>query len=115
MAELGDRSSQRYSERIEEVECPLCKKATITISFVAGYMTWSVSRIAAGAKRTPYFHDPRIRPHSACPSCKATREDIKEALERGSGKRLSHEERLRRLAEAGLPTTVETQSPKKAL
>ena len=108
MSDFGDRSSQSYQETIEDVDCPICKEAKVRVSFVAGYMTWSVSRIAAGSKRTPYFHDPRIRPQSSCPSCKATRQEIKEALERG-GQKASHEERLRRIQESGLPTVIETK------
>jgi hypothetical protein len=109
MSEFGDRSSQSYQETIEDVDCPICKKAKVRVSFVAGYMTWSVSRIAAGSKRTPYFHDPKVRPQSGCPACKATRKEIKDALERGRS-HVSHEERLRRIREAGLPTVIETTS-----
>lgn len=107
MSDFGDRSSESRQESIEDVDCPICKQAKVRISFVAGYMTWSVSRIAAGSKRTPYFHDPKVRPMSACPACKATRQEIKEALERG-GQKASHEERLRRIREAGLPTKIDS-------
>jgi rubredoxin len=107
MDEFGDRTSQRYSEEIKDVGCPICKKAKIRVAFVSGWMEWKVSRIAAGAKRTPFFHDPKIKVHSKCPECKASREEIKEALERG-GKKMSHEERLKRIKEAGLPTVIES-------
>jgi Zn finger protein HypA/HybF involved in hydrogenase expression len=80
MSDFGDRSSQAYSETIEDIDCPICKKAKVRVSFVAGYMTWNVSRIAAGSERTPYLHDPKVRPQSACPSCKATRQEIKDAF-----------------------------------
>ena len=83
MSEMGDRSSQQYSESIEDVDCPLCGKAKVRVTFVAGYMSWNISSIAAGSKRTPYFHDPRIRVGSSCPACKATKAEIKEALEKG--------------------------------
>lgn len=107
MAEMGERSSQQYSESIEDVDCPLCKRAKVRVSFVAGYMSWSISRIAAGAKRTRYFHDPRIRVLQACGACKATKAEIKEALEKGKSGQLSHEEKLKRIQEAGLPTVLE--------
>lgn len=107
MSDFGDRSSESRQESIEDVDCPICKQAKVRVSFVAGYMTWHVSSIAAGSKRTPYFHDPRVRVQSSCPACKATRQEIKDALERG-GQKASHEERLRRIREAGLPTVIET-------
>ncbi len=106
MTDFGDRSSQSYSEEIRDVRCPLCGNAEVRVTYVAGYMTWNTSRIAAGSKRTPYFHDPKIRVHAACSACKATASEIKDVLERG-GKKTSHEERLRRLQESGLPTRVE--------
>jgi hypothetical protein len=107
MEEFGDRSSQKYSEKIEDVECPFCHKAKISVTFIAGYMSWSVSRIAAKSARTRYFHDPRIKVNSNCPNCKATKADIKDALERGSGGQKSPEERLKRLQDSGLPTRIE--------
>lgn len=109
MPDFGDRSSQAYHEEMQDVDCPLCQKAKVRVTFVAGYMSWSVSRIAAGSKRTPYFHDPKVRVNGSCPACKATAAEIKEALERG-GKRASHEERLRRIQDSGLPTVIETKT-----
>jgi endogenous inhibitor of DNA gyrase (YacG/DUF329 family) len=105
MEEFGNRSSEKYSEQIEDVDCPFCGKAKVRVTFIPGYMSWSVSRIAAGAKRTRYFHDPRIKVHGKCPNCGKSNEEIKEALESG-GKLISHEERLKRLREAGLPTQI---------
>lgn len=99
MTDFGDRSSQRYQEEIRDVQCPLCGKAEVRVTYVAGYMTWSVSRIAAGSKRTPYFHDPKIRVRGACPACRAPASEIKDVLERG-GKKTSHEDRLKRLRDA---------------
>lgn len=104
MTEFGDRSSQKYSEEIKDIDCPLCGKTKISVTFIAGYMSWNVSRIASGAKRTPYFHDPKIKVNTPCRECKASKSEIKEALEKG--KKLSYEERLKRIKEAGLPTQL---------
>lgn len=106
-----DRSSERYRESIEEVPCPACGKGRIRVSFVAGYMSWNVSRISAGARRTRYYHDPKVRVHESCPACGARKAEIREILERG-GKRVSHEERMRRLRESGLPSRIETTEQK---
>ena len=105
MEEFGDRTSEKYTEKIEDVDCPFCGKAKIRATFIPGYMSWNTSRIAAGAKRTRYFHDPKITVRGKCPECGKSSEEIKEALESG-GKIKTHEERLKRLQESGLPTKI---------
>ncbi|MBI4181344.1 MAG: hypothetical protein HY520_00040 [Candidatus Aenigmarchaeota archaeon] len=107
MAEVGDRSSERYTEKIEDILCPMCGKGMVRVRFIPGYRSWNVSRIAAGAKRTPYYHEPKIRVEQACSACTATKAEIKEAVERGKQQSISHEEKVRRIQEAGLPTTLE--------
>lgn len=110
MGEFGDRSSQRYHEEIKDVDCPLCGKAKVRVSYVAGYMSWNVSRIAAGAKRTRYFHDPKVKIHTSCTNCKATKAEIKAAIEKGKTREIPHEEHLKRIKEAGLPMSIETKT-----
>lgn len=108
MDDFNNTSSQRYREKIEEVECPFCNKAKVSVTYIAGYMSWRVSRISAGSKRTRFFHDPKIKVNSSCPNCKASRQDIKDALERGVTNKLSHEERIKRFKERGLPTVIQS-------
>ncbi len=102
-----NRYSQKYNEKTEDVECPICKKGKISVTFIAGYMEWHVSRIAAKSARTKFFHDPRIRVNSKCPNCKAPKQDIKDAIERGADGVKSPEERLKHLRDSGLPTRIE--------
>ena len=106
--EFGVRSSEKYKEEIKDIDCPLCGKCKVTVTFISGYMSWNVSRIAAGAKRTPYFHDPKIKVNMSCKGCKSSKAEIKEALEKG--KKISHEERLKRIKEAGLPTQLDFEA-----
>ncbi|MFH1337551.1 MAG: hypothetical protein ABIH55_01615 [Nanoarchaeota archaeon] len=106
MSEFGDRSSEKYTENIEEIECPFCKKGKIKVSFIAGYTSWRKSSISAGSKQTRYFHDPRIKIHNKCPNCGASKSDIKEAIEKGVSKE-SHEEKLKRFKNSGIPTMIE--------
>ena len=106
MTEFGDRSSEKYSESIEEVECPFCKKGKVKVSFIAGYVSWNTSSISAGSKQTKYYHDPKIKVHGKCPNCRKSAKDIKEALEHG--KQIPHKEKLKRAKESGLPTMIET-------
>ncbi|MBU0953741.1 MAG: hypothetical protein KKA90_05000 [Nanoarchaeota archaeon] len=36
MTDFGDRSSNRYREEIKDVPCPICGKAHVRVTFVAG-------------------------------------------------------------------------------
>lgn len=107
MEDFTERISEKYIEEMKEVDCPFCGKAKINVTYIAGYMSWKTSRISAGSKRTPYYHDPKFKVYDKCPNCKASKESIKRALEKGSTKVISHEDRLKRLKEAGLPTRIE--------
>lgn len=102
-----------YSERptvtTEEVGCPLCNEGRVSVTFTSAYMSWQVSRISAGAKRTRYFHDPKVQVHGKCPTCNASSADIKDILERGGKQKVSHEERVKRLRDSGLPTAFESR------
>jgi hypothetical protein len=42
-----------------------------------------------------------------CPNCGKTQKELQHAVDGEPIKRLSHEERIKRLKEAGLPTTFE--------
>lgn len=105
MEEFSDRSSEKYREIIEDIKCPFCEKAKITVIYIPGYKTWSTSRAGRSVKRTPFYHDPKIKVHCKCPNCGKSKEEIKHALKIGS-KPKSHEERLKRLKESGLPTKI---------
>lgn len=99
------RVTERYREIQETVECPFCKKARIDVAYIPAYISWNVSRISVGAKRTKFYHEPKYKIHSKCPECGKSAREIKQVLESG-GITKSHEERLKRLREAGLPTKI---------
>ena len=106
MADLSGRISERYTEITEEKTCPFCGKGKVTVTFVPGYISWRASRAAGRTKRTRFYHNPRSRVHSKCPKCGESARAIREALESGGAKPKTHEERLRRLKEGGLPTKI---------
>jgi len=102
-----DYVSERYRETEEKDDCPLCKKGKIEYTYIHAYISWRVSSISAGSKRTKFHHDPKYKVHNKCPECGKSRTEIKEALERGTTKIVTHEERLKRLIAAGVPTRIE--------
>jgi len=99
--------SEKISPREETVECPFCKEGRISIMFIPAYISWNVSRIAAGSKRTKFVHDQQTIVHGKCPKCGKAKQEIKDALERG--KVASHEEQIKRIKESGLPTRIEAK------
>jgi len=99
--------SERKEVKIETVRCPYCNKADINIKNTSGYVSYRVSRISAGSKRTPYIHDPKIEVLDNCPNCGKTKREIKDALEKGK-KAMSHSERLKLWKKRGLPLKVKS-------
>lgn len=100
--------SFRKKEKIATVECPFCKKGKVDVTFIEGYVSWNVSRIASGSKRTKYFHEPRIKIHSKCSNCGKSKTEIKDALETGKIG-MTHEERIAMLKKRGLPLRIESK------
>jgi hypothetical protein len=103
MSDDGFRGSEKYSEKNEEIDCPYCKKVKIGVTYIPGYKSWTKSSIAAGSKLTAYYHDPKYKVESKCPSCGKSAKEIKEALENGGKPPKTLEERLKRLQACGLP------------
>ena len=87
--------------------CPFCKKGIIRIYFKEGYIQSTASSISAGKKYTKHKVDGQIESvGNGCPVCGKSAKEIKKAFETGTIKEISHEERLKRLQTAGLPTKI---------
>ena len=89
------------------VNCPFCKQLTIKIlhqPFVARKGI-TKSRFGAGG---PVYTKERNEVLSGCEACGKSKIEVEKVLNsEGIGK--SHEERLKRLIEAGLPTKIESK------
>ena len=91
-----------------EIECPFCKKAKVRMFHKEGYYQAKVSRISAGAKTTYHWVPDTYEVLEDCPNCGKSKKEIQKALEGEiSTKKLSHEERIKRIKESGLPTRIE--------
>ncbi len=87
------------------IPCPNCGKESVEALHYPSYMEHSTSRIA-GKSATKYFRkDERYELLSGCSECKKTLKELQE-IEAGTNIGLSHEERLKRLRESGLPTQI---------
>lgn len=90
-----------------EIECPFCGKGRIKMYHKEGYIQSHASSIASGKKFTSHKVEDSYIVQNDCPVCKKTKKEIQRAFETGETKQLTHEERLKRLRESGLPTRVE--------
>jgi len=93
----------------ETIECPFCKKSKIDVTTIPEYYSYHTARAFGKVKRIPVMHPEKTEVHNSCPDCKASKKEIKEVLEKGTTQELSHEERLKRLKEAGLPARIESK------
>ncbi len=95
------------SSRVQEIKikCPFCKVGELTISYVPGSVRFKKG--SWGGSRPGVI---RSQEHSSiqeekCPNCGKSKKEIQMKLD-GEGE-VSHEERLKRLRDSGLPTRVE--------
>jgi len=97
-----------YSQGAAIVECPFCHKVGVAAFYKPSFAQGKVSRISAGAKTTFRRVDEKYFIQGDCPNCGAKNRDIQVWYDgQYEGKRLSHEERLKRIKDSGLPTRIE--------
>jgi predicted RNA-binding Zn-ribbon protein involved in translation (DUF1610 family) len=90
-----------------EMECPFCGKGKINVFHKEGHLQGRKSSIAAGSKITFHRRPDEYHVSQDCPKCGKTKKEIERAFETGITKDQSHDARLKRLKEAGLPTRIE--------
>lgn len=90
-----------------EIECPFCGKGKIKMYHKEGYIQSKASSISSGKKFTGHKVDDSYVVQNNCSNCGKTKKEIERAFETGETKQMSHEERLKRLKDSGLPTRVE--------
>jgi transcription elongation factor Elf1 len=87
----------------EEIDCPFCGKARISVTTTPGYYSYSAARAFGKVKNIPVYHEEKVEVASDCPACGKTRKEIKEVVENGGKPPKTFEERLARMRESGLP------------
>jgi len=88
------------------VICPFCNKGKIDVTYTSEHMSVHSSHAAGRRSQIPNYHLERYEVHTKCPDCGKSKKHIKEVLQEGGSKPKSHEERLKRLQAAGLPTKI---------
>lgn len=91
----------------KEMECPFCGKGRIELLATPEYYSYKTSHAAHQTKRIPLYHPEDIEVKSSCQECGKGRNDIKKSLNGGEKKEIPHDEAVRRLKAAGLPTKIE--------
>ena len=86
------------------VKCPFCQKGDIEVTITLDWYSEGRAHSAGRSAMIPQYHPERTEIHNNCPNCGKSKKELKEAIERGQNKQISHEERLKRLRDSGLPT-----------
>ena len=90
-----------------QTTCPFCKKMSIRVLHIPFVSNTFSSSCRAGGKNTKIQKE-GWKVLSGCPDCNKPLEEIKSALEHGT-KHETHEDKLKRLRNAGLPLVLESQ------
>jgi ferritin-like protein len=99
------------SYAIEEITCPFCEKGKIKVRYIPKMLVTRYSHASSNRKSYSYFKNEKYTVISNCHICGKTKEKIEKFLNRGQEeKKISNEEIIRRLKEAGLPTKIVTKS-----
>jgi transcription elongation factor Elf1 len=93
----------------ETVDCPFCNKGKIDTTKMPEFYSMTYARAFGKVKGIPKVHPERIEVHNNCPVCGKSKKEIKEVLETGKTKVLSHEERIAMLKKRGLPLVLESK------
>jgi len=104
MWESGDRT----------IKCPCCGKSTIKVFRRPSRLDDKTTHISAGSKTIYYRVPESYEILSGCSACGRSRKEVQKAFDTGVTTELSHEERLKRLREAGLALRIATKHKKEA-
>lgn len=89
-----------------EVKCPFCGKQGVAAFVKPSYLQGKTSRISSGGKTTFHRVAASIEYQGSCPNCGKSAKEMQKATETGITRKESHEDKLKRLKEAGLPLVV---------
>ena len=84
--------------------CPFCKQLSIKILHQPFVARKGITRSRFGAGG-PVYTKEKTEVLSGCSECGKSKDDVEKELN-GEGRTKSHEERLKRLREMGLPTKI---------
>ena len=85
-------------------ECPFCRDMGAKAFHKPSYLEHKTSRLSEANKTTYYWVPGSYDVVSGCPHCGKSAKETERVFETGVTKELIHEDGLRRLREAGLPT-----------
>jgi len=94
------------AKEVRVLKCPFCKRGEIETVYFPSVLhkrkgTWG------GYKPTfKRSADDMIVTSAKCPNCGKSGKEIQKSLKKESIREVSHDERLKRLQEAGLPTKI---------
>lgn len=90
----------------EEIKCPFCLEGKILVTIIPEHYSTHAARAFGRVKRIPVHHSEKVIVNNKCPNCGKSKNEIKEVIERGKTKVLSHKERIAMLKKRGLPLVI---------
>lgn len=88
------------------IRCSFCNKMTIKAFHKPSHLEPKTTHISAGSKTTYHRVLESYDVLSGCSACGKSRKEVQKAFDTGVIRELSHEERLKMLRKAGLPTRI---------
>ena len=98
------RSKPEMTEDV--VKCPFCQKGDIDIVKTLDWYSEGKAHAAGKSAMITQYHPEKFEVRNKCQKCGKSKKEIKEVLQSGQYKYISHEERLKRIKESGLPTIL---------
>ncbi|MCK4335788.1 MAG: hypothetical protein KAW40_03625 [Candidatus Aenigmarchaeota archaeon] len=99
---VGDKSTIEKST----VKCPFCQKGDIDITEYSAYYSNTYARAFGKVKKIPLYHEGHIEVHNKCSNCGKSKSELKEVIEKGKTKVMTHEERIAMYKKRGLPLVI---------
>lgn len=92
----------------ERIKSPFCHKLTIKVFHRPSRLEHKRTHISAGSKIRYYRVLESYEILIGCSNCGKSKKEVTKAFEEGIKGEITHEERIRRLKEAGLSLQIET-------
>lgn len=88
----------------ETIKCPFCSVGDIQVMTTLDWYSEGRAHAAGKSKMIPQYHPEKKEILDKCQNCGKSKKEIKDAL---AGVKVSHENVVNRLKQAGMPTRIE--------
>lgn len=90
------------------VKCPFCNKGEIEILYIPKSARPFKGPWGGSKPGLKFAQENTIVQSEKCPVCGKSQKEIEKSLRKETDNKVSHEERLKRIKDSGLPTIIES-------